>query len=107
VIDAKQAGQLDLGVDLFATLPHRGRRRIFIVVDKSPGQAPLAVRGLDGAPAEHDSAFGFHDHRRGDLGIAPQHVAVVRADLNLPTLDRLERQRGAAVDAEMTHRIRA
>jgi hypothetical protein len=103
VVDAEQLGELDLRVDLLPALSNRGGGGGLVIVDEPARKAPLAITGLDGAPAEDDSAVFLDDHRRGDLRVAPQHEPIVRAYLELTSLDGLHDQRHAAVDAEVTH----
>jgi hypothetical protein len=103
VVNTQEGAEFDLGVDLLAALAHGGARGVLIVVDKATGQAPLPERGFDGAPAEHDATVMLHHHRRRDLRVSPQNIAVAGANLELAALDELRLQRPAAVDAEVTH----
>jgi len=103
VVHAEQLGDLDRGADLFAALAQRGGGRIFVLVDKAAGETPEPVARLDRAPAQHDPAVRFDHYRRRDLGVAPEHEAVGGAGLELAAFDQRGDERGAAVDAEVTH----
>jgi hypothetical protein len=107
VIHAEERGELHLSVDLLAAFTNRRRGRVLVVVDETSGQAPLSVRRLDGSAAEDDATVHLDDHRGRDFGVAPEDVAVLGADLVLPSLDELDGKGRAAVDAEVAHDNRA
>jgi hypothetical protein len=103
VINAKQPGQLDLGADLFEALPNRGIGRILVVVDETAWQAPQAIARLDRPASQNYTAVDLHDNSCRDLGVTPQNEAVVRACFHLTTVYDTRHQRGAAVDAKVSH----
>jgi len=104
VIHAEQTGELDLGVDLLHAFAHRGSGGVLVVVDEPSGQAPEAKARLDASPAEHYAAAVLDHHGGRDLRVVPQHIRIIRANLELSAFDRLHDQRRAALDAEMAHR---
>jgi hypothetical protein len=103
VIYAEQSGQLDLGADLFEAFPNRGVGRILVVVDETAWQAPQAIARLDRPASQDDTTIDLHDHSCRDLGVTPQNEAVVWACFQLTTIDDTRHQRGAAVDAKVSH----
>jgi hypothetical protein len=103
VISAEQRRELDLGIDLLATLADRRAGGVFVVVYEPAGQAPEPIPGFDGAPPEHDAAVRLDHHRGRDLRVAPQDEVVVGTCLELTSLDRPRNQRSTAVEAEVAH----
>jgi hypothetical protein len=103
VKNAEQPGQLDLGADLFEAFPNRGIGRILVVVDEPPWQTPQAIARLDRPAPEDDTTIDLHDNSCRDLGVTPQNEAVVWACFQLTTIYDTRHQRGAAVDAKVSH----
>ena len=103
MVDAEQCGQLDLDIDLFAALTDGSSGGILVVVDESSGKAPFAISRFDRPTAEDDAPIRLDDDRRGDLGVAPQHVAVGGTDFELAAFHDPQPEWRAAVDAEVPH----
>jgi hypothetical protein len=107
VIDVEHTVDFHARPDLLPAFARDRVSRTFVVVDKSPRETPEAIAGLDPAPPQHDAAGRRHDDGGRDLWIAPQHEVVLRTSLELATLDDLDHERRAALDAEVPHRNRA
>jgi hypothetical protein len=107
VVNAEQLAQLDFSADLLTALAHRGVSRTLVVIDEAAGQAPLAVRGVDGPASQDYAGRRFDDDGRRHLRVAPQDEIVVRADLDRASFDRARDQGRSAVDAKVAHPGRA
>jgi hypothetical protein len=105
VKDADEPGLLDLRADLLPALARRSLPWALVIVDETTGKAPQSKTGLDGASAEQDPSIDLHHDCRGDLRVVPQDEVIVRAGLELATLDDTRHQLSSAKDAVVAHQL--
>src|ERR1700694_4997058 len=77
--DTQPRAKLDAGARFLQRLAQRRLARRLVVLHEAGGQGPVAVAGLDGAPAEENFSFKFRNATYDQLGILVVDLAALVA----------------------------